>query len=124
MENQIPVFSGPIAVIDMLGFGDFVKCNPLINVIDAYAGIITGATYTSEVLTEDLQFMIYSDTIAIRLVNITETGFYNFIRSLQLILHNYFYTNQIPGYLNIPIRGAVVAYSTEVCHPFQLKVAT
>jgi len=108
-DNPIPVLNGPIAVIDILGFRNFVSSNELSNVIDAYAHTITGSSFTAEVLGEDLEFMVYSDTIAIRLANLTETGFSNFIKSLQLILHNYFYTNQLPGYLSLPIRGAIAA---------------
>lgn len=107
MNNSIPILSGPIAVIDMLGFKEFVNHNEFQQVIDAYAHIITSATHTAEVLKEDLQFMVYSDTIAIRLVNISEKGFYGFIKAIQLIVCNFFYTNQIPEYLNIPIRGAI-----------------
>jgi hypothetical protein len=108
MNNPIPILSGPIAVIDMLGFEELVNLNQLQQVVNAYAHIITSATFSAEVLNVDLQFMVYSDTIAIRLVNISDKSFYGFILAIQLIAHNFFYTNLIPGYLNIPIRGAIV----------------
>lgn len=105
MSQPIPVYNGPIAILDMLGFKKYVEQNTLTDIINSYARVITGASFTAEVLKENLQFMVYSDTIAIRLVNLTEKGFYNFIKALQLIAHDFFYLCNESS--SIPIRGAI-----------------
>lgn len=107
MGNKIPIYTGPIAILDMLGFKTYVETNSIQSVIDEYASVLTGATFTAEVMNESLEFMVYSDTIAIRLINQTEKGFYNFIKSLQLISNSYFYKCLIPGMNPIPVRGAI-----------------
>ncbi len=105
--NPIPTYNGPIAVIDMLGFKNYVENNSLSSVINNYAHQITKASFTSEVLNENLEFMVYSDTIAIRLVNQSEKGFYNFIKAIQLISSDYFWGIQFPRSESLPIRGAI-----------------
>jgi hypothetical protein len=107
MNQPIPIFEGPVAILDMLGFEEFVRRNSLNDVISSYAHILTSAAFTAEVVREDLEFMVYSDTIAVRLVNVCDAGFLNFIQALQLIAHQYFYKNQVPGFLTLPIRGAI-----------------
>lgn len=107
MNNSIPIYNGPIAVLDMLGFKDYVQLNSIQSVIDEYAHVITSASFTADVMQENLEFMVYSDTIAIRLIDNSEKGFYNFIRAIHLISHQYFYKCQIPGMNPIPIRGAI-----------------
>lgn len=107
MAEPIPKYYGPIAVLDMLGFKKYVENNTLDKVISNYAHELTGASFTSEVLKENLQFMVYSDTVAIRLVNQTDEGFYNFINALHIICSSYLYKLGIPGFLPIPIRGAI-----------------
>ncbi len=107
MNNSIPIYNGPIAVLDMLGFKDYVKLNTIQSVIDEYAHVITSSFFTADVMKEKLEFMVYSDTIAIRLIENSEKGFYNFIMAIQLINHQYFYKCQIPGFNPIPIRGAI-----------------
>jgi len=107
MNNSIPIYNGPIAVLDMLGFKDYVQLNTIQSVIDEYAHVITSASFTADVMKENLEFMVYSDTIAIRLIDNSEKGFYNFIRAIQLISHQYFYKCQIPGFNPIPVRGAI-----------------
>lgn len=107
MNNSIPIYNGPIAVLDMLGFKEYVQLNTIQSVIDEYAHVITSASFTADDMKENLELMVYSDTIAIRLIENSEKGFCNFIKAMQLISHQYFYKNQIPGYNPIPIRGAI-----------------
>jgi hypothetical protein len=107
MNQPIPKYNGPIAVLDMLCFKKYVETFSLDEIISEYANIITGASFTASILKEDLQFMVYSDTIAIHLVNQSEKGFYNFIKALNLICNSFFYKCQIPGMNPIPIRGAI-----------------
>lgn len=107
MAETIEIFNGPIAVLDFLGFKTFVENNPLQDVINTYGHEITAAEHSSKVLKEDLQFMVYSDTIAIRLVNQTDEGFLNFIKALQLIASGFFVKAQVPELKLIPLRGAI-----------------
>jgi len=108
MTQPIPIYNGPIAVLDLLGFKKFVETNSLQDVISSYAHEITGVAHASNILKEDLQFMFYSDTIAIRLVNLTDDGFLNFIKALQLIASVFFVKSQVPVLKAIPLRGAIV----------------
>lgn len=107
MSVPIPKYYGPIAILDMLGFQQYVDNNPFDSVINTYARVITSASSAAEVINEELEFMVYSDTIAIRLVNQTELGFFKFVKTLSIIINNYFYQCQIPGDNPIPIRGAI-----------------
>lgn len=53
--------------IDVLGFGDFVKENSAQTVFDYYCGLITGASFAGEIVDpNNLDVIVYSDTIAIR----------------------------------------------------------
>ena len=105
--NPIPKYNGPIAILDLLGFSDFVNVNNIDDIQTMYARIITSSFFTAEVLKENLDFMVYSDIIAIRLVNLTEEGFENFILSLCLIIQQYFYIKITGWEKTLPIRGAV-----------------
>ena len=107
MNKPIPIYKGPIAILDMLGFKEYISNYPIQTVINEYAHILTSTSFTAEVMNEEIEFMVYSDTIAIRPLNTADGGFYNFIRALQLISHQYFYKIQIPEYNTLPIRGAI-----------------
>ena len=107
MTETIPTYNGPIAVLDFLGFKQFVEGNSLRNIILTYGHELTAAAHTSKVLKEDIQFMVYSDTIAMRLVNQTDAGFLNFIKALQLIAGEYFIKLMISELISIPLRGAI-----------------
>lgn len=107
MNNQIPIYNGPIAVLDMLGFKNYVHINAIQTVIEEYAQVLTSASFAADVLNADLEFMVYSDTIAIRLIRDNEEGVYNFIRAIQLINCNYFYKCITSCFNSIPIRGAI-----------------
>jgi hypothetical protein len=107
MNNPIPIYEGPIAVLDMLGFKEYVHNHTIQSVIDEYAHIITSTSLSAEIINAQLEFMVYSDTIAIRLIDISEEGFLNFIKVLQQIVNQYFTKCRIPGTDPIPLRGAI-----------------
>ncbi len=107
MAETIPKYNGPVAVLDFLGFKQFVEGNNLQQVINAYGHELTAAAHTQKVLKENIQFMVYSDTIAMRLVNQTDEGFLNFIKALQLIAGGFFIKLTVPELIPIPLRGAI-----------------
>jgi hypothetical protein len=107
MAETISKYNGPIAVLDFLGFKQFVEKNTLQDVINTYGHELTATEHTSKILKEDLEFMVYSDTIALRLVNQTDTSFLNFIKALQLIAGKFFMKLLNPELISIPLRGAI-----------------
>ncbi len=107
MSQEIPIYNGPIAVFDFLGFKSFVEENALQNVINSYAHEITSAYHSTEIIKEDFEFMVYSDTIAIRLVNISDEGFLHFVRAIQLINGVFLIKCQLSNSVPIPLRGAI-----------------
>lgn len=107
MSQQIEKHYGPIAFIDIAGFANLIENFPLDDIINEYARVITSASFTQEVLEDDFDLMVFSDTLTIRLVNQTEEGFVKFIKAIQLISHRYFYFPTLCEEIQLPLRGAI-----------------
>ncbi len=107
-NSKIPIHNGTLAIIDILGFREIVDNDELQNVVDEYAHVITGATFASKVTDVDIDMMVYSDTIAIKLNDESEKGFLKFIKTIQLLSHNFFYNLCFPYKKQYPLRGAIV----------------
>jgi hypothetical protein len=123
IEDPIPFDHGLIVVLDMLGFKEFIQTNTLENIISEYASIITGAFLNSKVFKESFEFMICSDTIAIRLVHQNDDAFYTLMTALQSILNRYFFELSSQDRNPFPIRGAI-SYGDYLWHKGVLQAQT
>lgn len=105
MDSSIPIFEGPLAIIDVLGFRNLVKQRCLKEFITSYARVITGIQSASNTLESNLEIMVYSDTIAIKPADNSEESFHKMIKTLKLSLSTMFHS--IGGGDCIPLRGAI-----------------
>lgn len=107
-NSKIPIYNGTLAIIDILGFREIVDNDELQNIVNEYTHVITSTAFASEVTNVDIDMMVYSDTIAIKLNDKSEEGFLKFIKTIQLLSHNFFYNLCFPYKKQYPLRGAIV----------------
>lgn len=105
--SSIPVYTGIFAIIDLLGFKNYVIDYEIDDVSREIAEIFTKISSASNILQLPIEMMVYSDTIAIRLINNDEESFGKFIKVLQMNFRRYFDQLTMSYENPIPLRGAI-----------------
>lgn len=111
----LTIKSGFILIIDVLGFGDFVKNHSTQDVFEHYAGLITGADFAGKIVDNgNMDIMVYSDTIAIK-SNSGENDLINLCRIANLLQTGQYYKALSLDSNFLPIRG-VISYGEFLFH--------
>jgi len=108
METPL-IFNSYILNIDVLGFGTFVERNSAQTVFDYYGRIITGAAFAGDIVDKDnLDVMVYSDTIAIKSNNEDErVSLFNLVKIANIIQVGQYYSALSKDAVFLPVRGTI-----------------
>ena len=102
--------------IDVLGFGDFIRNNNLEFVTAFYSQIITGSAFSGQIIgKDDIEVLVYSDTIAIKSKNQNKQQcLYDLVKIANMIQVSQYYSF-IGGGVFLPFRGTIT-YGKYVFH--------
>lgn len=99
-----------IAIIDILGFGQFVAANDLETIVRFYAPLLTGTHYSIDMDVGSgppLEYQVYSDTICILTQDDSIESLTKLIRVCHLELSAYFHLLNEHSSGRLPVRGAI-----------------